>query len=89
MAAGADHAEPSRLRATKSGLHAEATQVFLPDAMARIELAARTAIAACSEGDALRTNLAVLRRYARYDPVDAVALRRQIADRVLQAGRYV
>jgi len=81
--------ESARLRATKSGLHAEATQVFLPDAMARIELAARTAIAACSEGDALRTNLAVLRRYARYDPVDAVALRRQIADRVLQAGRYV
>ena len=81
--------ESARLRAKKSSLHAEATQVFLPDAMARIELAARTAIAACSEGDALRTNLAVLRRYAKYEPVDAVALRRQIADRVLQAGRFV
>jgi hypothetical protein len=56
--------------------------------MARIEVGARTVLAACSEGDALRTNLAVLRRLAKYEPVDAIALRRRIAGRILDAERY-
>ena len=36
-------------------------------------------LAACSEGDTLRTNLVVLRRFGKYEPVDAIALRRKIA----------
>ena len=63
--------------------------VLLRDAMARIEISARNVLAACSEGDALRTNMAVLRRFAKYEPVDAVGLRRKIAGRLLAAGRYV
>jgi alkylation response protein AidB-like acyl-CoA dehydrogenase len=63
--------------------------VYLRDAMARVEVAARTVIAACSEGDALRTNMTVLRRFAKYEPVDAIAIRRRIAHRLLEAGRYV
>jgi alkylation response protein AidB-like acyl-CoA dehydrogenase len=63
--------------------------VYLCDAMARIEISARTAIAACSEGDALRTNMAVLRRFAKYEPVDAIAIRRRIAQRLIDAGRYL
>ena len=60
-----------------------------PDAMARIEMFARPVLAACSEGDALRANMAVLRRFAKYEPVDSIALRRRIAERLLTAGRYV
>jgi alkylation response protein AidB-like acyl-CoA dehydrogenase len=63
--------------------------VYLCDAMARIEISARTAVAACSEGDALRTNMAVLRRFAKYEPVDAIAIRRRIARRLIDAGRYL
>jgi alkylation response protein AidB-like acyl-CoA dehydrogenase len=63
--------------------------VYQRDAMARIEVFARTAIAACSEGDTLRTNMAVLRRFAKYEPVDAIAIRRRIAGRLLEAGRYL
>jgi len=48
----------------------------------------RTVLAACSEGDSLRGNLAVLRRFTKYEPVDAVAMRRQIAGRLLDAERY-
>ncbi len=62
--------------------------VFLRDAMARVELAARAVLGACSEGDAMRTNLALLRRWARYEPVNSVALRRQIAARLLNRERY-
>jgi hypothetical protein len=62
--------------------------VFLHETMEAIESAARAVLAACSEGDALRTNLAVLKRFAKAEPVNAIALRRSIAARLLQAERY-
>jgi alkylation response protein AidB-like acyl-CoA dehydrogenase len=65
------------------------SDLYLRDAMARIEISARTVLAACSEGDGLRTNMTVLRRFAKYEPVDAIAIRRRIAGRLLEAGRYV
>src|SRR3984893_17015550 len=87
--------ESYTLRARKlaeSGKGAQAAdmcRVFVRDAMARIEAAGRTVLAGCSEGDSLRANLAGLRRFTKYDPVDAIALRRQIAGRLLDAERYV
>ena len=63
--------------------------VFLRDAMARIEFSARQILGACAEGDSLRTNMAVLRRLARYEPVDSVALRRGIAVRLLERERFI
>jgi alkylation response protein AidB-like acyl-CoA dehydrogenase len=83
--------ESALLRSEKK--HTEAmsdiTAVLLRDSMARIEISARNVLAACSEGDALRTNMAVLRRFAKYEPVDAIGLRHKIAGRLLAAGRYV
>src|SRR6202789_1720555 len=46
----------------------EMTAVFAHDAMETIESAAKTELAACGEGDALGTNLAVLKRFTKYDP---------------------
>ena len=63
-------------------------QVFCREAMDIIESSARTVLAASSEGDLLRTNLAVLKRFTKYEPVNAIAVRRRIADRLLQAERY-
>jgi alkylation response protein AidB-like acyl-CoA dehydrogenase len=63
--------------------------VFLRDAMARLEVAARNVLGACSEGDMLRANGERLRRLANYQPVDAVKLRRQIAGRLVEHERYV
>lgn len=76
---------------TKSGKSAMAGQicsVLLRDAMARIEFAARNVLGACSRPEALRGNMTVLRKLAAYDPVDSVALRRDIAARVLARERY-
>jgi alkylation response protein AidB-like acyl-CoA dehydrogenase len=81
--------ESSLLRVAKNGAGRELCAVFLRDALSRIETSARAVLAACSEGDSLRTNMAMLRRFAKYDPVDAVALRREIARRLLSAERYV
>jgi alkylation response protein AidB-like acyl-CoA dehydrogenase len=77
------------LRSRRVRQAADIAAVFLRDAMSRIEVSARTVLAACSEGDALRANMAVLRRFAKFDPVDAIALRNRIAGRLLDAERYV
>ena len=81
--------ESVQLRAQKNSNAADICAVMLPDAMARIEVFARPILAACSEGDALRANMAILRRFAKFEPVDSIALRRRIAERLLSAGRYV
>jgi hypothetical protein len=45
-------------------------------------------LSACAQGDELRRNLSRLRGYAGYDPVNTIALRRQIAVRLLANERY-
>ena len=62
--------------------------VFLHEAMEIVESSARAVLAASSEGDALRTNLAVLKRFTKSEPVNVIALRRNVAARLLQAERY-
>ena len=81
--------ESALLRSRKTCTGADQCAVLLRDAIARVEVAGRTVLAACSAGDAMRTNMAVLRRFAKYEPVDSIALRRRIADRLLAAGRYI
>jgi len=65
------------------------TQVYIMEAVEKIESAARKIISAVAEGDMLRTQLAILRRLGKYEPVNTIALRQKIADRVLEAGKYV
>jgi len=65
-----------------------ATRVFAYDACDRMEVGARRALARIAEGDTLRAQLAVLRRFLRRTPPDTIALRRQVADRALELNRY-
>jgi butyryl-CoA dehydrogenase len=64
------------------------TQVYLATAFEKIEAAARKVIAAVAEGDMLKTQLMILRRLAKYEPADTIALRQQIAERALDTGKY-
>ncbi|HLQ63356.1 MAG TPA: acyl-CoA dehydrogenase family protein [bacterium] len=75
--------------ASPAALKIAMAQVYISDAMPRIEAAARSVLAAVDEGDTLRTQLAGLRRFLRYTPKNTVALRRMIAGHLLQHGRYV
>ncbi len=78
-----------KLAAAGGGANAvDACAVYLRDAIARVELSSRTVLSACAQGDELRRNLSRLRGYASHDPVNAVALRRQIAMRLLANERY-
>jgi alkylation response protein AidB-like acyl-CoA dehydrogenase len=79
-----------RLAAQGKGAQAaDMCAVLVRGAMAHIEVTARTVLAACSDGDNLRANLAMLRRFAKYEPVNAIELRRRIAGRLIDAERYV
>jgi alkylation response protein AidB-like acyl-CoA dehydrogenase len=75
--------------ASPAALKVAMVQVYISDALPRIEAAARSVLAAVDEGDTLRTQLAGLRRFLRYTPKNTVALRRMIAGHLLQHGRYV
>jgi butyryl-CoA dehydrogenase len=71
----------AEVAAAMTGLLAEET-------MSLAEQAARRVLAACGEGDMLRTQLAILRRLARSTPVDVVALSRAVARQAIQLERY-
>jgi len=64
------------------------TGLLADETIALAEQAARRVLAACAEGDMLRTQLAILRRLARFIPADAVGLSRTVARCCLEADRY-
>ncbi len=73
----------------KSALVIAMTQVYIAGAMSRLEAAAKKVIAAVAEGDMLRTQMAIVRRLVKHEPVNVIALQEQIAARVLETGKYV
>ena len=64
------------------------TRVYLAQAMEKIESAVRKIISAVAEGDMLRTQLAILRRLAKYEPFNSIDLCQQIAQRMIERGKY-
>ena len=70
-------------------MHIAAARVFVNDAAQRVEMSAKNALAAMSEGDTLRTVLSALRRVLKSAPVNTVVLRRQLADAAVASGRYI
>jgi butyryl-CoA dehydrogenase len=64
------------------------TGLLADETMALAEQAARRVLAACGEGDLLRTQLSILRRLARFTPADVVGLSRSVAQLCIQAERY-
>ncbi len=67
---------------------AEMTGLLAEEGLAQCDQAARRVLAACGEGDTLRTQLVILRRLARMEPVDGVALSRAVARRCVEVERY-
>jgi len=90
-------AESALLRTLKkigrSSVHAcaaecDATRACVYDAADRMEVEARRALARIAEGDALRAQLAVLRRFLKRTPPDTIELKRRVARRALELNRY-
>jgi alkylation response protein AidB-like acyl-CoA dehydrogenase len=64
------------------------TQIYINDAIARVESRAKDVLAAISEGDMLRTNLAAMKRFLKFSPINTIELRRNIANKMLEANTY-
>ena len=64
------------------------TRVYLAQAFEKIEAAAKKVIADVADGDMLRAQLAILRRLAKHDPINTIALRQEIAQKMIEAGKY-
>ena len=75
-------------RHAAAGVHQEAARTFINDAMARLEFSGRQVLAAVSEGDTLRAQLGGLRRLLRWSPTNTVRSRQQIAEYLIDTGRY-
>lgn len=64
------------------------SQVYLSEAVDKINAAAKEAIASFTKGDEQKVMLMGLKRYTKADLVNTKALRRQIADYMISEGKY-
>jgi alkylation response protein AidB-like acyl-CoA dehydrogenase len=78
-----------RSGAADSSLHVDTARLYTNDATARIEAAAKQALAALTDGDTLRVMLAALRRLLRGSPINTVPIRRRLADAITARGSYI
>jgi alkylation response protein AidB-like acyl-CoA dehydrogenase len=88
--------ESALLRARKLGaakkpsavVAAAMTGMLADETIGIAEQAVRRVLAACAEGDMLRTQLAILRRLARFTPANVVELSRTVARQCVEAEKY-
>ncbi|KAB7707021.1 acyl-CoA dehydrogenase [Bacillus aerolatus] len=65
------------------------TQIYCQEAFNEIETHAKETVIAVEEGDTLRMMMSVLRKLTRYTPVNVIAKKREAADRLIDAEKYV
>ena len=66
----------------------DAARCYIYEAADHMELEARRALARIAEGDTLRSQLALLRRFLRHTPADIIELKRRVANRAMELKRY-
>jgi hypothetical protein len=66
----------------------EICQVFLRDAITRMQAASQNVLSACA-GSELDRHMSKMRSLAEYQPVNAIQLRRNVAERLLSSERYI
>jgi alkylation response protein AidB-like acyl-CoA dehydrogenase len=67
----------------------DATKLYTHDAILRIEVAARNALAAIAEGDELRVMLSALKRFTKQEPLNTSAIRERLSNKIVEAGGYI
>lgn len=72
----------------RSGKKIDLAQAVVYEGMEKIESLAKEALSHLEEGERLKTQLAILRKLTRYQPIDRIGLRRKIADFIIEAGEY-
>ncbi len=84
--------ESAILRAEKmqgrSSLAVRMTKYYAAHSFRVLETAGERILGAVAEGDTLRTRMTIFRRLAKHEPENTVALGREIATAMTEAGRY-
>lgn len=65
------------------------TQIFCQEAFNEIEQHAKETIIAMEQGDALRMLLSALRKFTRHTPINVIAKKREAADQLIEAERFI
>lgn len=78
-----------RLGEEQARMHILYTQVYCQEAFQQLEQVGRESLATMEEGDTLRSMLAILRKLTRHQPLDTIQLKREMADYIIQAEKYV
>jgi len=72
----------------QSKMKIDMVQLYVNDAMIRINGYARQVLAAIETGEALDSQLAMLEKAMQSTPLNSVQLRRGIADEIIEVGKY-
>lgn len=73
----------------KSEHKIQLTTVFVHESLARLEGYAKTIIAAVGDGDTSMTQLSILKKLVRFQVVDLIQIKREIAKVIIDGGKYV
>jgi alkylation response protein AidB-like acyl-CoA dehydrogenase len=73
----------------ESKLKIEMVQLYVNDAILRIASYIQNALGAMESGEELEKDLSMLRKASQLTPADTVKLRRTIADRIIEAEKYI
>lgn len=65
------------------------TEIFCQDAVMKVEQLARTSLAALEEGDMFRLMNSALRKLLRHTPKNVIGKKREAADQLIAAERYI
>jgi alkylation response protein AidB-like acyl-CoA dehydrogenase len=65
------------------------TEIFCQDSIVKVEQLARESLAAIEEGDSFRMMNSALRKLIRHTPINVIAKKREAADALIAAERYI
>jgi len=72
----------------KARCHIAAVKAYVDQTVPRMERWAKEIVARCEEGDTLRTQLALVKKIARMNPMDVIGEKRTVADRIIELEAY-
>jgi alkylation response protein AidB-like acyl-CoA dehydrogenase len=65
------------------------TQIFCQEAFIKIEQDAKETLGAVEEGDTLHVMLTALRKYTRYTPINIIAKKREVSEKLIESERFI
>lgn len=73
----------------KEQLKIDYTRVYVQESLQKLEAIARESLTGIEEGDTLRTMLSIVKKLTRHTPINTIEVKRSIAQRIIDAEKYV